>query len=303
MTPVVPARAPAPAGDLAFVAALYLLASAVGAAVAVLYAGAGPTRALLAGTTAATVVVWIASAVRGNASLYDPYWSLAPLVMALGLAVAALVTDRHPAPLRALVALAVVTAYAVRLTLNWLRGWHGMRHEDWRYVQIRARTGALWQPVNFLGIHLMPSLMTWGGSLPLVVVFADGGRSFGSLDALGVLIALSGIVLSARADGELHAHRAQRRDSSELLDTGVWGWCRHPNYLGEILFWWGLFALALGADPAAAGTGVGALAITLLFLTVSIGLIEARLADRKPGYAAYRARVPRLLPLGALYRR
>ena len=40
----------------------------------------------------------------------------------------------------------------------------------------------------------------------------------------------------------------------------------------------------------------GAIAITILFLGVSIRLIETRLGERKPDYARYRAEVPMLLP-------
>ena len=41
--------------------------------------------------------------------------------------------------------LALVLAWGVRLTANWLRGWRGLGHEDWRYVQMRGQTGgAYW---------------------------------------------------------------------------------------------------------------------------------------------------------------
>jgi steroid 5-alpha reductase family enzyme len=29
----------------------------------------------------------------------------------------------------------------VRLTHNFLRGWRGLAHEDWRYVDVRNKTG------------------------------------------------------------------------------------------------------------------------------------------------------------------
>jgi steroid 5-alpha reductase family enzyme len=93
------------------------------------------------------------------------------------------------------------------------------------------------------------------------------------------------ILLEAAADQQLWRHRG----TPGVLDRGLWAFCRHPNYLGEIGFWWGL-AITARAWP------IGAVAITALFLGVSIPLIEERHRSRRPDYAAYQGRVPRLLP-------
>ena len=280
----------APIRDGFVVAGIYIMAIAAGVAVALL--GPGPVvLKLLAGTSAATVVVYLASFITRNASMYDAYWSVAPGSMAVGLVV---VGGGDPG--RMALAVGLVLLYAIRLTGNWYRGWGGLGHVDWRYQQIEARTGIFWQPVNFLGIHYMPTLMTWAGALPLVPVMLSPGAALGWLDGLGAFITLLGIALEAAADEELRAHRRTRRDASELLRTGLWARCRHPNYLGEMLFWCGLGLLAVASGPDRWMYFAGAIAITILFLGVSIRLIETRLGERKPDYARYRAEVPMLLP-------
>ncbi|MEE2891924.1 MAG: DUF1295 domain-containing protein [Pseudomonadota bacterium] len=280
----------APIRDGFVVAGIYIMAIAAGVAVSLL--GPGPVvLKLLAGTSAATVVVYLASFITRNASMYDAYWSVAPGSMAVGL-----VAVGGGDPGRMALAVGLVLLYAIRLTGNWYRGWGGLGHVDWRYQQIEARTGIFWQPVNFLGIHYMPTLMTWAGALPLVPVMLSPGAALGWLDGLGAFITLLGIALEAAADEELRAHRRTRRDASELLRTGLWARCRHPNYLGEMLFWWGLGLLAVASGPDRWMYFAGAIAITILFLGVSIRLIETRLGERKPDYARYRAEVPMLLP-------
>ncbi|WP_411136849.1 DUF1295 domain-containing protein [Streptomyces sp. C10] len=87
------------------------------------------------------------------------------------------------------------------------------------------------------------------------------------------------------------AHRGR------VMDRGLWGWTRHPNYFGDFLVWWGLFLLACGTAQSAALAVVSPLVMSLL-LTYGSGkrLLENHLADR-PGYAAYRARTSGFVPL------
>ena len=80
------------------------------------------------------------------------------------------------------------------------------------------------------------------------------------------------------------------------LTTGLWAYSRHPNYLGEILFWWGLYLFALAAYPAAWWTIFGPLSITLLFVFISIPMIEKRHIERRPDYPAYLDRTPMIMP-------
>src|SRR4051794_6259607 len=118
--------------SLALVGAAYLLAGAAAWATVALL-DAAPLLETLIADVVATVVVWAVSEVAGNASLYDPYWSVAPPVIAIAWALSG-----DGDALRAAVVCGLVLAWGVRLTLNWATGWGGLGHEDWRYRQLRA---------------------------------------------------------------------------------------------------------------------------------------------------------------------
>ncbi|GAJ06174.1 unnamed protein product, partial [marine sediment metagenome] len=60
------------------------------------------------------------------------------------------------------------------------------------------------------------------------------------------------------------------------MSTGLWAYSRHPNYLGEVMFWWGLFLFALAADLSHWWVFVGPLAMTVLFIFVSIPMMDKR---------------------------
>jgi steroid 5-alpha reductase family enzyme len=268
----------------------------VAAGVAGLVAGGRPALgATFWADLVATGVVFAASMAVFNASLYDPYWSVAPAVI-----VAAWVAGSDPAGGRGIVVLVLVLIWAVRLTANWALGWRGLAHEDWRYVQIRRDTaGRLpWWLVNLTGIQLMPTLVVFAGLLPVwpaVTVAAP----LNPMDLVAAAVTLGAITLEAVADHQIQYFRK----NPGIANGGLWRCSRHPNYLGEILFWWGLWLFALAAAPRWWWTVLGPLAMVVLFVFVSVPLMDRRSLSRRPGYAEHMRRVPALLPLPRFARR
>jgi len=278
------------AGAFLAVAVAYVAALAVAAFVVVALAGQPTWLTLLVADVAATAVVFAFSVGRNNSSVYDPYWSIAPMVIVVWLAAHA------AAPLaREVIVLGLVLAWGARLTWNWARGWQGLAHEDWRYVAIRARTGRAYWLVSWVGIHLMPTLWVYLGSLSLIPAIATGTRPLGVVDAIAFAVTAGALVIETLADQQLRTFRLSGAPAGTILATGLWRWSRHPNYLGEIGFWWGLFLFAIAADRAWLAIA-GPLAINLLFVTISIPLLDRRSIERRPAYADHIARVPALVP-------
>jgi steroid 5-alpha reductase family enzyme len=192
--------------------------------------------------------------------------------------------------------IALVAAWGARLTFNWARGWHGLDHEDWRYLDLQAKTGRLYWLVSFAGIHMMPTVWVFLGCLSAYAAVAAGDRPIGPLDAVAACVTAGAIWLEARADRELRAFRMARREAGELLSTGVWAWSRHPNYFGEMSFWWGIYLFGLSAAPTWWWTLVGPLSITLMFRFISLPMMETRMLERRPSFARYRATTPLVVP-------
>lgn len=281
------------ASSFGIVALAYAAAAGGATFVAAELSAHHPLVATLAADIAATAVVFGVSVWADNSSIYDPYWSVVPPAIAMHWALTP--GADHAIHLRRMLVIALVTLWAVRLTWNWARGWGGLAHEDWRYVDIRARTGPYYWPVSFLGIHLFPTIQVYLGCLPLWPALHTGDRPIGWLDVVAGVVTAGAIVIEATADAQLHAFRATAPPGATLT-RGLWGWSRHPNYLGEVCFWWGLLLFGLAADPDAWWTACGALAITVMFVFVSIPLIDRRMLARRPDYAARIATVPALIP-------
>jgi steroid 5-alpha reductase family enzyme len=241
---------------------------------------------------AATLVVFGWSRACDNSSLYDPYWSVAPVALVVYWAWAQPAGDGWR---KAAVAILVVI-WAARLTDNWARRWQGLGHEDWRYVDIRRRTRRWYWPVSLLGIHLMPTAAVFLGCLPVHAAVTVPLRTPGPLDLIATLVTAGAIWVEATADAELARFLRDRKNGAELLETGLWTWSRHPNYFGEVLFWWGLGLFGMAAAPERPTMLLGPVAITCLFLFISVPMMDRHLGASRPGYADRQRRVSGLVP-------
>jgi steroid 5-alpha reductase family enzyme len=135
------------------------------------------------------------------------------------------------------------------------------------------------------------------GSIPLYTALSAGSAPVGWLDGVALAIGLAAVWLEFQADKELHRFRAQRRSREAVLDQGVWAWCRHPNYLGEIGFWVSLFLFGVSAwEGVYPWSWLGPVTMIALFIGISIPMIERKLSGDKPGYADYQSRVKMLVP-------
>lgn len=278
---------------IAWQIAAYSLAVLVAVGVFQMYTEHNLFWRLLVADIAATLVIFVFSRISKNSSFYDPYWSLQPVVIAVGLYFMSWSAQPFS---RQEVVLTMIILYGLRLTYNFLRTWPGLEHQDWRYDDLRKKHGSAYWLVSFGGIHFFPTLLVYGGCLSLIVIYAYPDHFWNWLDIVGLLILSAGIWLEHTADQQLFAFKRASPPRGSLLDSGLWSEFRHPNYLGEIMVWWGLYFFALAANPAFWWVIVGPLSIHLLFVFISIPMKDERMINSRPAYAERMKTVPALWP-------
>ncbi len=243
----------------------------------------------------ATLVIFACSYIYKNSSFYDAYWSVIPPLLAVYW------LWQHPAAAdhaRAWLVMVLVWLWAIRLTTNWSLYWGGLPHEDWRYAIVRARAGQYGTLADLFGIHLFPTVQVFLGCLPIYAVMSHSAAPLGALDALAFVVTLAAILIELIADLQLHAYIAANKTPGSFINTGLWAWSRHPNYFGELGFWWGLMLFGLAAASAAWWWVIpGALAMTAMFVWVSVPFMDQRSVERRPAYAAHMQKVSALVPL------
>ena len=242
---------------------------------------------LLLADIAATVVTFVFSLIFGNASVYDPYWSVQPPVILLSFAIGKELT------LLGVLLLVVVSFWAVRLTANWAYTFGDLTHQDWRYTMLREKTGVFYPLINFVGIHMVPTLVVYGCVLPGVYAIREE-LTPNAASILFLALSLGAATMQGIADIQMHRFRKHR--SAPFIRIGLWKHSRHPNYLGEILMWWGVGLSVICVAPSAWYLAVGAFANTVLFLAVSIPMADKR-QSCKDGFTEYKKQTRMLLPI------
>jgi steroid 5-alpha reductase family enzyme len=246
-----------------------------------------PVWALIFSVSAA-VVLWLVSLRLRDVSIADIFWGpgiagVVDIAAWLG----------HSGGERTSAVLFLVNVWGVRLAAHI---WARHKGEDRRYAAMRHRFGRNWWWISLPQVFLLQAVLIWFIPAPLVTAVLFGHRPFGWLDYLGIGVAAAGLIFEAVADFQLSAFRADPASKGKVLDRGLWGWSRHPNYFGETAMWWGYFVIGFSASHMW-WLILAPLLLTFLLLQVSgVVLMEDGIDMRRPGYAAYRERVSTFLP-------
>jgi len=270
------------------IAVTYLVAAVVGVLVFWALGDMSVYGRVLLADVAATILVYLVGVAVHNTSVYDPYWSVAPIIVITGLIIRGGRCDAGVALL-----LIAIWVWGVRLTANWAVTFTGLGAQDWRYDDLAAAHPRAYWLIALVGITLFPTLVVWASLLPAIACVLVGG--LGVWTVVGFVVCLVGVGLELVAD--IQMQRFRRRRTGLLIREGLWRHARHPNYLGEICMWWGVWVMGMAAAPRLWWFGVGALVTTAMFVFVSIPMADKRNRAIRAGWDDYARSTRALLPL------
>ena len=123
--------------------------------------------------------------------------------------------------------------------------------------------------------------------------FLSGNSEIGFLDVLATVIFLLGVSYEMKALNELKKLSSNNYDS--LHRKGLWFVSRHPDLLGQLVSWWGIYLLALGAYGGEWSIFGPALA-TSLYLKKFLIDVEVKLSKKYNDYNEYKLSTPGIFP-------
>ena len=207
---------------------------------------------------------------------------------------------------RALLLFALTGLWGIRLGVHIAAQSRG-KGEDPRYEEMLERSGGATErsgggtasasaAVAIRKIFLTQGLAQWFVSLPLQVSAAAGPtRGVGWIVlGLGVAVWLVGFCFEAIGDRQLARYKADP-DRGPVMDRGLWGWTRHPNYFGDAAVWWGIWLVAAAVWPGVL-TVVAPIVMTYFLVHATGARLLEKSMEKRPGYREYQQRTSFFLP-------
>lgn len=235
-------------------------------------------------------LLWIVSTIQRDVSLVDPFWGTGFTLVAWG----ALLWN-PPIGWRPLLLTVLTSVWGLRLSayLLW-RNWG--HHEDRRYNAMRKHYGSRFWWFSLIVVFLLQGLLLWFISWPQqLTAIRKSSNPLELLDFVGIAVWTIGFLFESVGDFQLSRFKADPANAEKVMDRGLWRYTRHPNYFGDFCVWWGIYLIAV--NGGAGWTILSPLLMSFLLLKVSgVALLERDINERRPDYAAYRARTNAFFP-------
>ena len=235
--------------------------------------------------------IYIGSVILKNSSLYDPFWSVAPIPIVLYL-----VLNYENSITLELLVLAPIFFWALRLTRNWIISWQGFEHEDFRYKKLKNTNKLKAEINNFFGIHLFPTLIVNLSLYPLLFILTNNINTSIFLYFASIFTFLA-VLLETVSDEQMRVFRNNPLNKGKTMRYKLWKYSRHPNYLGEILFWFGIYFMGLSSGLAPFWIIICPLTMLALFVFISCPMMDERSLKNRPNYRSYMDKTSQLLLL------
>lgn len=232
--------------------------------------------------------LWALFYKRTNAGLVDIGWALSFAVAAL----AAICLGDSGTVKKAIFAL-MVFPWSLRLAYH-LYSRFDAKVEDPRYTKIRNGWGEDKGGLKMFLMFLFQGCLVAIISIPFYLITND--PSMGLL-LPGFLVVTLGWIGEMIADNQLKRFKETPGNKGKVMDQGLWGISRHPNYFFEWIVWIGFTISALILDYGYLSLLSFGLISYLLMGLSGVKLTEEQLAESKgEAYEEYKRRVPPFFP-------
>ena len=239
-------------------------------------------------------IAWIPASIAKTERFYDLVGGSTYLIV-VGFSLWAGSQSESPS-LRELIVSLLVVIWSLRLS-SFLYFRIHRTGKDGRFDQLKT------SPIRFLVPWTIQGLWVFLTMLVVIVINsqADSAPALGIWDAAGLSIWITGFSIEVIADNQKTAFNSDSRNQGKWIDSGLWSYSRHPNYLGEILLWTGIAIFGVSCFTGLERVAwISPFFIYLLLTKVSgIPILDRRGLEKWGDdieYQKYRENTPALFP-------
>jgi len=236
----------------------------------------------------ATLFVFLFSNIHKNSSIYDPFWHVAPIPIVFYIANQSSLPD-----LQLNLVLSAFLFWALRLTYNWYLNWTNLNHEDFRYVDLKDNNRFIAFINDLFGIHLIPTLIVNVSLYPIYEALMS--NNLNNLIYIGFILIILAVVIQYISDAQMRKFKSNESNFDKTMKYGLWKYSRHPNYLGEVSFWFGIYIFALASGSTSIWLLACPMVMLALFVFISCPMMDNRSLKKRPDYKEYMDKTPQLI--------
>ena len=168
--------------------------------------------------------------------------------------------------------------------------------EDFRYAQFRKNWGNHFPLLKaFLKVFVLQGILSYTMMFSSMNAVANQSEINILFLVIGVVVAITGLFFEIVGDFQLAQFKKNPANKGKIMNQGLWSITRHPNYFGEVVFWWGVFIASIQGIHSLVGI-ISPLLITFLINYLSgVPLLERKYLNR-PEYLEYTKKTPRFIP-------
>ena len=205
-------------------------------------------------------------------------------------------SQSEPPSSRELIVSLLVIIWSLRLSVFLYLRIH-RTGKDGRFDKLKT------SPIRFLVPWTIQGLWVFLTMIVVIVINSKAGSAsaLGIWDGIGLSIWILGFGIEAIADNQKTAFNKESSNQGKWIESGLWSYSRHPNYLGEILLWTGIAFFGISCFTGLERVAwISPIFIYLLLTKISgIPILDKRALEKwgdDPEYQEYRANTPALIP-------
>ena len=140
-----------------------------------------------------------------------------------------------------IVVVSCIFCWAIRLgTFLFLR--INKEGEDKRFIDIKPSFSRFLMTWTLSGTWVSICLLC-----VLTAISSNSGVAGGTLFYFGLILFLFGFIIEIVADYQKTLFRKDSVNKNKFITTGLWSYSRPPNYMGEILLWFGISVMSISS--------------------------------------------------------
>jgi steroid 5-alpha reductase family enzyme len=169
--------------------------------------------------------------------------------------------------------------------------------EDKRMTLIRAKVGRFFNFFAFFMWCIPQAFANFTMGLSVFAFDIAKGQNINYFKfILGISMMIFGLAIQTIADEQIFAFKKDFKNKGNLFTQGLFKYTRHPNYLGDIMFWWGVYIVNISANVYITFFAPLLLTFSVRFIT-GIPITEYFLQkDYKESFNDWKAKTPMLIP-------